>query len=557
MTLVTPKTTGNVGIGYRFVEPSDGDTMPVNILYYGDNLDVMRKYVKDETVDLCYIDPPFNSKRNYNQIYNNIGNDESAQAQAFVDMWTWEDRAIHGYEQITSNFENRFTRQTIELIRGFHAVLGEGPLLAYLVSVTLRIAEIHRVLKNTGTFYLHCDPTSSHYIKLVIDGIFCGTSLKGDFHNELVWGYESGGRPKKDFASKHDLIFRYTKSDKWTFNADKILIPRELARHNHMKKNVDTDGRIFYSIKSNGKIYKYYADQGVIPSDVWTDCSHLQQKDPERIGFPTQKPESLLRRIILASSNEGDLVLDAYCGCGTSVAVAQGFNRKWIGIDIAYQAISTILGRLEKHFPEMAVGNIALNGIPRDMASAQALAHKKDDRLRKEFEKWAILTYTNNRALVNDKKGADQGIDGIAYVMKNEKETDRMILQVKSGAVKRGDIATLQGDMQRSKAELGTLIILEEPTRNMIENAKAAGVYKHALTGQSCPKIQIITVRDMIEKDVRLELPLSYDALRAAQLDAQGDQLTLELKPPIPEVDEPKKPVSIRREVGMSAKKGN
>lgn len=501
-----------------------------NTLFYGDNLDVLRKYVRDETVDLCYIDPPFNSKRNYNQIYNNIGDDESAQAQAFVDTWRWEERAIDGYEQIISNYEGRFTRQAIELIKGLRGVLGEQPLLAYLVSLTTRIAEIHRVLKPTGTFYLHCDPTSSHYIKLVLDGIFCGTSLKGDSHNEIVWNYESGGRPKKDFAGKHDLIFRYTKSDTWTFNADKVLIPRELARHNHMKKNVDGDGRIFYSIKSNGKIYKYYADQGVIPSDVWTDCSHLQQKDPERIGFPTQKPESLLRRIILASSNEGDLVMDAYCGCGTSVAVAQGYNRRWIGIDIAYQAISTILMRLEKHFPDLDVANISLSGVPRDMASARALANKKDDRLRKEFEKWAILTYTKNRALVNDKKGADQGIDGMAYVMKDDKEVDRMILQVKSGGVKRGDIATLQGDMQRNRAELGTLITLEEPTRNMIENAKAAGVYEHQLTGQTCPKIQIVTVRDIVEKGKRLDLPLSPDALRDALLKAEGNQLALELK---------------------------
>jgi DNA modification methylase len=402
--LVTSGTSRYIETARPCLPPSDEPVSdgPMNKLFYGDNLDILRQTIRDETIDLCYIDPPFNSKRNYYQIYNNIGGEDPALAQAFVDTWTWGEQAQSGFDEITSNDQGRFQPQTIEFIKGLRSVLKEGGLLAYLVSMTLRVVEIHRVLKSTGSFYMHCDPTSSHYLKLVIDTIFLPGG--GDFRNEIIWGYESGGRSKKDFGSKHDVIFRYTKSMQWVFDAGAILLARAATRHNHMKRGIDSDGRPFGSIKSNGKIYKYYDDEGVIPSDVWTDVSHLQQKDPERRGYPTQKPEALLERIIAASSNAGDIVLDAYCGCGTSVAVAQRLNRQWIGIDITYQAIVVILKRLEDQQGNEVATPIQLSGVPRDMESAVALANKIDDRVRKEFEKWAVLTYTNNRAMVNKKK---------------------------------------------------------------------------------------------------------------------------------------------------------
>ncbi len=249
---------------------------------------------------------------------------------------------------------------------------------------------------------LHLTAHVIYYLKLVLDAVFVAAG--GDYRNEIVWGYESGGRSKHDFGRKHDVIFRYTKSKQWLFNANEILLSREATRHNHMKRGVDEDGRGFGSIKSGGKIYKYYDDEGVIPSDVWTDIGHLQQKDPERLGYPTQKPSTLLRRIIAASSNEDSTVLDAYCGCGTTISVAQELKRKWIGIDITYQSVALILKRLEDEYGKDVLDGITLDGIPRDIASAQALAHKKDDRVRKEFEKWAVMTYANNRAIVNQKK---------------------------------------------------------------------------------------------------------------------------------------------------------
>ncbi len=305
-----------------------------NRLYQGDNLDVLRRHVADATVDLCYIDPPYFSGRDYDH---------------FTDTWVWDDRAARGYGEIITTL----TPQAAAFIKGLREMLGEGGLLAYVVSLALRIAEIWRVLTLQGTFYLHCDPTASHYLKLICDGIFYARG--GEFRNELIWAYESGGRGKRDFARKHDVILRYTKSREWVFNAADILLPRATARRNHLKRGVDADGRAFCSVRSNGKIYKYYEDEGVIPSDVWTDGGHLQQRDPERTGYPTQKPEKLLARIIRASSMEGQTVLDAYAGGGTTLVVAQASGRRWIGIDAAEQSIALIRGRLEQRFGTAAV----------------------------------------------------------------------------------------------------------------------------------------------------------------------------------------------------------
>ena len=237
----------------------------------------------------------------------------------------------------------------------------------------------------------------------------------------------------------------------------------------------------------------------------------------ERLGYPTQKPEALLERVIRASSNKGDVVLDAYCGCGTTIAVAQNLERKWIGIDITYQSISLVLRRIEKAFGRSALESVKTDGIPRDMQSAEALAHRKDDRLRKEFEKWAVLTYTNNRAVINEKKGADAGIDATGYFITGKNDNAKIIFQVKSGGVKRGDIATLRGDMGREKAALAILITLEDPSKPMLSEAKAAGQYRHDTMGRSYDKISIVTVKGIIEDGKRLEIPMSLEVLAAAQ----------------------------------------
>ncbi|MCA2554566.1 MAG: restriction endonuclease [Microcystis sp. M04BS1] len=502
----------------------------VNKLYYGDNLEVLRKYIKDESIDLCYIDPPFNSKRNYNQIYNNLGKEDQAQAQAFVDTWTWDNHANEALEEIQSNYQGKFTSQTIDLIDGLTKVLGKGSLLAYLVSITLRIVEVHRVLKSTGSFYLHCDPTASHYLKIVLDTIFC--SQKGEFQNEIIWCYSIGGKSKNRFGKKHDVILFYTKSNKeHTFNQKGATIPRK--QNSHMKVGTDSDGRQYQEKKDSqtNKVYRYYLDEGKIAEDYWTDIETLNREDRERLGYPTQKPEALLERIIKASSNKGDIILDAYCGCGTTIAVAERLERNWIGIDITYQSISLMLKRLEDSFGKNVLDKIELNGIPKDIESAKALATKPDDRTRKEFEKWAVLTYSNNRAVINDKKGADKGIDAIAYFQGDKDNREKIIFQVKSGNIKSGDIRDLQGTMTIQGAALGIFITLKPPSKDMIQTAKSAGIYRSRYMSQSVDKIEIVTVQEILEQKKRLDVILTFEVLKAAekQRETQGQQMSLDI----------------------------
>ncbi|MEI8133693.1 MAG: site-specific DNA-methyltransferase [bacterium] len=421
----------------------------MNTLYYGDNLEVLRKYIKDGTVDLCYIDPPFNSKRNYNQIYNNIGAEDQAQAQAFIDTWTWDSAADKGIHEIASNTGGVFTAQSIELILGLEKVLGRGALLSYLVSMTLRVAEIYRVLKPTGSFYFHCDPTASHYLKLVIDTIFC--SRKGEFLNEIIWKRAETvkgnfGQGSHRYDGNTDTIFFYSKTTEQNifhqefaeYSEDYIsqfykFVEPETGRRYRLISMIGPGGAAKgnpqYEVMGVTRFWRYskkkmeefiqqglvvQTNPGTVPSkklylddgkgvaiqSLWDDIPALHATASERLGYPTQKPEALLERIIKASTNEGDLVLDAYCGCGTTIAVAQHLNREWIGIDITYQSISLMLKRLEDSFGEFILREIELNGVPKDIKSAVALANKKEDRTRKEFEKWAVLTYSNNRPVL-------------------------------------------------------------------------------------------------------------------------------------------------------------
>lgn len=483
-------------------------------LYYGDNLDVLRKYFRDETVDLCYIDPPFNSKRNYNQIYNNIGKEDQAQARAFTDTWTWDTRAIEGLDEIFSNSRGLMTTQAIELMQGLSKVLGKGSLFAYLVSMTLRIAEIWRVLKPTGSFYLHCDPTCSHYLKLVLDAIFCGH--KGDFKSEIIWNYRRWPSKTLNYQHMHDILFYYIKENQPTFN-----IFYEPATEGFLKRFKGKKNRL-----EPGETKKHATEEntpGMPLRDVW-DISIIAGSSAERLGYPTQKPEALLERILNTSSNEGDVVLDAYCGCGTTVAVAERLKRRWRGIDITYQSISVILKRLEESFGQDLLQAIQLSGIPQDIDSAKALAVKQDDRVRKEFEKWAVLTYTNNRAVIHEKKGGDKGIDGVAFVQETADEYKQVILSVKSGKLQLSMIRDLRGTIEREQAAMGILLTLEPPSRGMIQEAKSAGVYKNPfMAGQTFDKLQIVTIQDMLEGK-RLALPLTHEVLKKAKSQIRAEQ---------------------------------
>ncbi|NCS11419.1 MAG: site-specific DNA-methyltransferase [Microcystis aeruginosa G13-09] len=541
----------------------------VNKLYYGDNLEVLRKYIKDESIDLCYIDPPFNSKRNYNQIYLNLGKEDQAQAQAFVDTWTWDNHANEALEEIQSNYQGKFTSQTIDLIDGLTKVLGKGSLLAYLVSMTLRIVEIHRVLKSTGSFYLHCDPTASHYLKIVLDTVFC--SQGGDYIAEITWERTSAHSDSKTFANTTDVIFLYSKrilmfNQQFKPYSEEYLkkyykhqdgkgrfLDRDLTAgglsgggYNYDWKGIKKlwrcpietmqkykeQNKLYYTRNGTPRLKQYLEEMPVVPlTNLWNDIPPINSQASERLGYPTQKPEALLERIIKASSNKGDIILDAYCGCGTTIAVAERLERNWIGIDITYQSISLMLKRLEDSFGKNVLDKIELNGIPKDMESAQALATKPDDRTRKEFEKWAVLTYSNNRAVINDKKGADKGVDAIAYFQGDKDNGEKIIFQVKSGNVKSGDIRDLQGTMTLQGAALGIFITLKPPTKDMVQTAKSAGIYRGRYMSQSVDKIEIVTVQEILEQKKRLDVILTFEVLKAAekQRETQGQQMSLDI----------------------------
>ena len=313
-----------------------------NTLYMNDNLYVLSG-MNSESVDLIYLDPPFNSKRTYSAP---IGS-KSAGA-SFKDMWSWKDVDEYYLDTLTAHSP---------ALTNFIANVGEihsKPMKAYLAYMSQRIIEMHRVLKKTGMLYLHCDPTASHYLKILLDFVFG----KINFRNEIVWCYNIGGKSKKDFAKKHDTIYRYSKSGKYTFNAKNISFAMTPHKQDRSGKNyggkmgIDEEGRRYVEKQGtrdkdgNYKYYRYYLDEGKIPEDWWTDINSIQPSSAERTGYPTQKPLALLKRIILASSNEGDTVLDPFCGCATTCVAAQQLQRKWIGIDLENQAVSVLIQRL-------------------------------------------------------------------------------------------------------------------------------------------------------------------------------------------------------------------
>ena len=539
-----------------------------NQLYYGDNLEVLQNNIQDESIDLCYIDPPFNSNRDYNQIYNNIGKGDSAQATAFTDTWEWDKEAIKGFQRFNLvKGDKKIPEKTKLLITGFHKILGEGSMLAYIISISQRIIEIHRVLKPTGSFYLHCDPTASHYLKLILDSVFVETG--GDFLNEITWKrYAVHSLSTKRFDAINDTVFFYIKTKgKNKFNRQfEILSEKEMKerfpyieeetgrkfQHAALEKNsnkssqnekrsiqgkevstnlgwvwtqktfderIEKNPYLIYWTETGRPRYKIYADEypGKPIGSNWSDVPYLSAGDAERLGYPTQKPEKLLERIILASSNEKDVVLDAYCGCGTTVAVAQRLKRKWIGIDITYQSISVILKRLEDSFGKKIINNIELSGTPRDIAGARALAHKKEDKNRKEFEKWAVITYSDNNAKPNEKKGADKGIDGIMHIYLNvDEEVGDILFSVKSGHVSVSQIRDFLHVIEREKAVAGVFITLEEPTKPMRQETKNAGTVTIPLTGQSIEKLKIVTVREILNGD-RANFPLAMEILKKAE----------------------------------------
>ena len=459
----------------------------MNKLYYGDNLQVLRDFVLSESVDLVYLDPPFNSNRDYNVIFRKKdGGDKRAQIQAFTDTWTWTQESERLYQDIVSG---GLPLQVADTIESMHRILGENNLLAYLVMMAPRLVELRRVLKPSGTLYLHCDPTASHYLKLLLDSTFGPEA----FANEIVWAYKYGGRSKQAFGQKHDIIFRYAGKGATFNSADpRVRVPHEEASLKLNFRHVDEDGRRYREGKwSNGKTYRYYADEGRLRDDVITDINSLHQADKERLGYPTQKPKALLELLISASSNPGDVVLDPFCGCGTAVDAAQALGREWVGIDVSYLAVDLIDKRLQHTYGEAIASTYDIVGIPRDLDGARALfAHNPFD-----FERWAVsLVYGQP----NEKQVGDKGIDGIIR-FHTGRTTERMIVSVKGGKnLTAAMVRELKGTVETQKAAMGIIVTLEPPTRGMIDAVQHSGIYTMPSNGQQFPLVQAITVEELL-----------------------------------------------------------
>lgn len=459
-----------------------------NLLYYGDNLDVLREHVANESVDLVYLDPPFNSNRSYNVLFQQrSGAEAQAQIEAFDDTWTWTHEAEQQYLELVSGGAPSKVADAIEAMR---KLVGDNDVLAYLVMMTPRLVELHRVLKPTGSLYLHCDPSASHYLKLMLDAIFGPTN----FQNEIIWSYEVGGRSKKRWARKHDVILFYSRSDSFPFHWDRVSVPRR--PNSHMKTAIDEDGREYQEKKDtkSGKVYRYYLDEGALPPDFWTGIQQINWEADERLGYPTQKPERLLERIVLASSDEGDIVLDPFCGCGTTVSVAERLGRRWIGIDVTYYAIDLITKRLRDAHGDDAMENVEVHGIPRDMPGARALF----DHSPFDFERWAV-SLVNGQP--NEKQVGDKGVDGVIRFPLDGtgKNIGRALVSVKGGkAPGPTAVRDLAGAVDAQRAQMGVLVTMEEPTKGMKDAAHHAGLYTWPWNNSTFPKVQILTVAQLL-----------------------------------------------------------
>ncbi len=517
-----------------------------NTLFYGDNLQILRDYIQDESIDLVYLDPPFNSQRTYNVLFKDEGGHESeSQIAAFDDTWHWTGAAEEAYRQLIEEAPGE-VGQVIGAMRGF--VGRTSQMMAYLVMMAIRLVELHRVLKPTGSLYLHCDPTASHYLKVILDTIFGPEN----YRNEVIWKRTSSHNDTKGWAAVHDVILFYGKSEKllqnpvYTGHTDEYIGKKYVYKDDRGKyrldnivrsasmgprpnlayeykgytpewgwrmvrekiEKLDSEERIAWSRNGRPYLKRYLNEQkGNLINNVIVDIPPLSRHS-EKLGYPTQKPEALLERILQASSNEGDLVLDPFCGCGTTIAAAQKLNRRWVGIDITHLSIALQKYRLRDSFSIVAGVNYSVIGEPVSLDSARMLA--KDDRY--QFQWWA-LSLVQARPLgaiagqKKGKKGADQGIDGVINFIDDAKgSAKRVLVQVKSGKVSSRDIRDLAGTIDREKAAIGVFITLESQSAPMAAEATGAGFYHSEGWNQNYPKIQILTIEALLH-GAKIQMP--------------------------------------------------
>jgi site-specific DNA-methyltransferase (adenine-specific) len=545
-----------------------------NTLYFGDNLPILRS-MPANSVDLIYLDPPFNSSRSYNVLFKNeSGISSDAQITAFDDTWHWGPSAEQAYLDILQ--ANPGTVD--DLLAALRTIIGENQMLAYLVMMAARLVELHRVLKPTGSLYLHCDPSASHYLKIVLDTIFGFENFK----NEITWKRsDAHNDAKHQFGTISDRLLFYNKTRNMTFHRqysgfqeqtlrdwylylefpdgttrrmtkeerETQKIPEGARRFNagdlrspnprpnlmydykgykphrngwavsyEKMCDLDNQGLLIFPANPDGRIMrKRYLDEqaGAVLGDVWSDISQIRGSNAELLGYPTQKPIALLERIILASSNPGDIILDPFCGCGTAIAAAEKLGRQWIGIDITYLSINLIENRMKAMFPGIQFEVI---GKPKDLGSARDLAQRD----RYQFQWWA-LSLVGAKPLGgfelggSGKKGSDKGIDGaINYIDSAKQELKRVLVQVKSGHVNASTIRDLIGTLNNEHAEIGVLITLDNPTRDMITAASTAGFYQSQFWQKSFPRLQVLTIEHILAGSV-VQMPPETGTFLAAQ----------------------------------------
>lgn len=530
-----------------------------NTLFYGDNLKILRDYLADDSVDLIYLDPPFNSDRSYNVLFKDeSGRESEAQITAFDDTWHWSERAYEDLRQAAPV-------NVRDLLDTYVKLLGRNEMTAYLVMMAARLIELQRVLKPTGSLYLHCDPTASHYLKMVLDMIF-GVQ---NYRNEIPWKRTSAHNDAKRFGNIHDILFYYAKDIKqiffnpvyvpynseyletefkkdeegrwykaedltapwhggeggkfsfhgrtpgntrmWRLNQEKM---EELWQQGRIK--IGKDGRPLL----RGQIVYLDEKKGMPVQDFWDDVLRIGNTAKERLGYPTQKPLALLERILQASSNEGDLVLDPFCGCGTAIHAAQKLDRKWLGIDVTHLAIALIKNRLKDAFDIEKDRGYAVVGEPEDLAGARHLAESLD---RYQFQWWAISLiaarpYGGSAGSKQGKKGADSGIDGvIAFNDDPRAHSKRVIVQVKSGGVSVRDIRDLRGTLDREHdAAIGVFITLQEPTKPMRIEAESCGFYHSETWQRDYPKLQMLTIEQLLN-GATVQMPPTATTYKKAQ----------------------------------------
>ena len=527
-----------------------------NTIYYGDNLAVLREYVPDASVDLIYLDPPFNSNASYNVLFKAPeGHQSQAQIEAFDDTWHWTESAEQAFDEVVHGPNSDVST----MLMAMRAFLGTNDMMAYLAMMAVRLIELHRVLKSTGSLYLHCDPTASHYLKIVLDAVFG----KENYRNEITWKRTSAHSDSARWGKNADIILFYTKSDKWKWVP--IFTPYEedyLKRFKNsdadgrkwMDDNItakglsgggytyeykgvislwrypresmerlDAEGRLHFTKSGKGIRLKRYLDEskGYPAQSIWNDPAPINSQSKERLGYPTQKPVALLERILTASSNEGDVVLDPFCGCGTTLHAAAKLKRNWIGIDITHLAIGLIKRRLNEAFPKIAFDVV---GVPKDVDGARALAIQD----KYEFQKWA-LSMISAQPYKGGKKGGDGGIDGFLYFKPDGKKTEKAIVSVKGGAsLNPAMVKDLIVTADQEGAKMGVFLTLEPPTKGMVAQAAAAGFYKTDYG--NFPKIQIVTVEQLFALTNPLQMPWQDTSVfKKAKLEKTETQSNLDL----------------------------